>query len=169
MNPCRCGYALEPGYSCRKGEPKRCAQAYQTRLSGPLLDRIDLHLEVAAVRAADLILPPPSEGSEEVAARVASARETQRQRFLRIGRPDISSNAAAPAALVEEIVQLDQAGVGLVRDASEKLRLSARAFHRLLKLARTIADLQGSANVHRSHLAEALSYRLASDRGGVAA
>lgn len=169
MNPCRCGYALEPGYSCRRGEPRRCAQAYQTRLSGPLLDRFDLHLEVAAVRASDLILPPPSEGSAEVAARVAGARELQRQRFRRIGRPDISFNAAAPASLVEEIVQLDPAGINLVRDASEKLRLSARGFHRVLKLARTIADLQESANVLRSHLAEALSYRAASDRSGVAA
>lgn len=164
MNPCRCGYALEPGYSCRRGEPKRCAQAYQARLSGPLLDRIDLHLEVAAIRASDLILPPPSEGSAEVAARVAAAREIQRERYERIGRPDIACNAAAPAALVEAVIRLDQNGLDLIRAASEKLRLSARGFHRVLKLARTIADLQNAPNVSRVHLAEALSYRLASDR-----
>jgi magnesium chelatase family protein len=169
MNPCRCGHALEPGYSCRRGEPRRCAQTYQTRLSGPLLDRIDLHLEVPAVRASDLILPAPSEGSAEVAARVAAARDIQRHRFLKFDRPEISCNAAAPAALVEQIVQLDEPGMRLVRDASEKLRLSARGFHRVLKLARTIADLQGSDSVRRAHLAEALSYRAPSDRGEIAA
>ncbi len=169
MNPCRCGYALEPGYSCRRGEPKRCAQAYQTRLSGPLLDRIDLHLEVPAVRASDLILPPASEGSAEVAARVAVARELQRQRFDRLERPDILCNAAAPAPLVEKIVHLDSSGMDLVRKASEKLRLSARGFHRTLRLARTIADLQGSPNVLRGHLAEALSYRAAVDHQEAAA
>jgi magnesium chelatase family protein len=165
MNPCRCGHALEPGYSCRRGDPKNCAQAYQTRLSGPLLDRIDLHLEVNAVRASDLMLPVPSEGSAEVAQRVAAARELQRERFLRLDRKDISCNAAAPASLVEEIVRLDEAGRNLVRDASERLRLSARGFHRILKLARTIADLQGAPDVLRPHLAEALSYRPPSDRG----
>jgi magnesium chelatase family protein len=169
MNPCRCGHALEPGYSCRRGEPRRCAQSYQTRLSGPLLDRIDLHLEVAAVRASDLILRPPSEGSAEVAARVAAARAIQRERFQALGRPDISCNAAASAALVEEIVRLDKPGVKLVRDASDKLRLSARGFHRVLKLARTIADLHGSDSVRRPHLAEALSYRAAADRSEAAA
>ncbi|WP_374546475.1 YifB family Mg chelatase-like AAA ATPase [Rhodoblastus sp.] len=169
MNPCRCGHALEPGYACRRGEPRRCAQSYQTRLSGPLLDRIDLHLEVAAIRASDLILPPSSEGSAEVAARVAAARDIQRERFQRLGRPEVPCNAAAPAALVDEIVRLDDAGVKLVRDASERLRLSARGFHRVLKLARTIADLQGSESVRRPHLAEALSYRAASERGEMAA
>ena len=169
MNPCRCGHAQEPGFSCRRGDPKHCMQAYQTRLSGPLLDRIDLHLEVAAVRATDLILPPPSEGSAEVAQRVAAAREIQRERFLRLDRKDIPSNAAAPASVVEEIVKLDEAGLNLVRDASERLRLSARGFHRILKLARTIADLQASPNVLRPHLAEALSYRAASDRNHRAA
>ena len=169
MNPCRCGHAQEPGYSCRRGDPKHCEQAYQTRLSGPLLDRIDLHLEVGAVRASDLMLPSPSEGSAEIAARVAAARDIQRERFLRLDRKDISCNAAAPPALVEEIVRLDEAGLNLLRDASERLRLSARGFHRILKLARTIADLQASQNVMRSHLAEALSYRASSDRNNLAA
>jgi magnesium chelatase family protein len=169
MNPCRCGHAQEAGYSCRRGDPKHCQQACQTRLSGPLLDRIDLHLEVAAVRASDLMLPPPKEGSAEVAARVAAARDIQRERFQRLGRADVACNAAAPAALVEEIVHLDAAGLNLVRDASEKLRLSARGFHRILKLARTIADLHASPNVLRPHLAEALSYRASSDRNNLAA
>jgi magnesium chelatase family protein len=169
MNRCRCGHAQEPGYSCRRGDPRHCAQAYQTRLSGPLLDRIDLHLEVAAIRASDLILPPASEGSAEVAARVAAARQIQRERYKRLGREDISCNAAAPASMVEEVVRLDDAGRNLVRDASERLRLSARGFHRVLKLARTIADLQGVSDVLRPHLAEALSYRAASDRDNRAA
>lgn len=117
----------------------------------------------------DLILPPPAEGSAEVAARVAAAREIQRERFQQLGRPDISCNASAPAALVEQIVSLDEPGIRLIRDASEKLRLSARGFHRVLKLARTIADLQGADHVGRPHLAEALSYRAASDRNEMAA
>ncbi len=169
MNPCRCGHAQEPGYSCRRGDPKNCEQAYQARLSGPLLDRIDLHLEVAAIRASDLILPAPSEGSAEVAARVAAAREIQRERYHRLGHPNISCNAAASAALVEQVVQLDDAGRNLVSDASDRLRLSARGFHRILKLARTIADLHAAPNVLRPHLAEALSYRPASDRNNRAA
>jgi len=169
MNPCRCGHALEPGFSCRRGAPQRCAQQYQTRLSGPLLDRIDLHLEVPAIRASDLILPPASEGSEEVAKRVAAARLLQRTRYQKLGLDGVSCNAAAPSATVEEVARLDEAGLNLIRDASERLRLSARGFHRILKLARTIADLEGAANVLRPHLAEALSYRAASDRNSIAA
>ena len=115
------------------------------------------------------MLPSPSEGSAEVAARVAAARDIQRERFLRLDRKDISCNAAAPASLVEEMVRLDEAGLILVRDASERLRLSARGFHRILKLARTIADLQASSSVLRPHLAEALSYRASSDRNNRAA
>lgn len=164
MNPCRCGYALEPGHSCRRGDPRRCAQNYQGRLSGPLLDRIDLHLEVSALKASDLILPGAAEGSAEVAQRVAEARARQSARFEAVGRPDLASNAAAPAALVEKIVNLDASGVDLIQKASEKLRLSARGFHRTLKLARTIADLDGATEVRRAHLAEALSYRAPVDQ-----
>ncbi len=169
MNPCRCGHALDPGHSCRRGAADRCAEHYQTRLSGPLLDRIDLQLEVPAVNAADLILPPADEGSAEVAARVAAARALQRRRYQGLGLPKIASNAAAPAGVVEQVAKLDQAGLSLIREASERMRLSARAFHRVLKLARTIADLDQCEPVHRRHLAEALSYRSVGDRRQIAA
>jgi magnesium chelatase family protein len=159
MNPCRCGHAIDPGYACRRQPNERCAAQYQARLSGPLIDRIDLQIEVLAVSAADLILPPPTEGSANVAARVAAARELQRARYSALGLPGLTTNAAAPAALIEDIARPDTAGSNLVRDAAERMRLSARGFHRVLKLARTIADLAGSPLVRREHLAEALSYR----------
>ena len=159
MNPCRCGHGLDPGYACSRQPNEKCLALYQARLSGPLLDRIDLHIEVPAISAADLILPPPAEGSAEVAARVAAARTIQVNRYASIGLPGISSNAAAPANVIEDVARPDASGLALVRDAADKLKLSARGFHRVLKLARTIADLDGSAPVARIHLAEALSYR----------
>ena len=89
MNPCRCGRASEPGFACKRGANARCAADYQGRLSGPLIDRIDLHIEVPAVTAADLILPPPAEGSREVAERVARARAMQMERYAAIGLPQV--------------------------------------------------------------------------------
>lgn len=169
MNPCRCGLANEPGHRCQKGSPQRCSQLYQARLSGPFLDRVDLHLEVPAISASDLILPPASEGSEEIAARVAVARDLQRSRYKGLGFENVTCNAMATAAILEQTIRLDDAGNRLIRDAADKLRLSARGFHRVLKLARTIADLQGSTDVLRPHLAEALSYRLFVDRPSEAA
>jgi len=159
MNPCRCGHALDPGYACRRQPNERCAAHYQARLSGPLIDRFDVQIEVPAVTAADLVLPPPSEGSREVAARVAAARERQRRRYEAMGLPDCATNAAAPAAVIERAARLDPAGTTLIREASDRFALSARGFHRVLKLARTIADLDGAQTVSRVHLAEALSYR----------
>ena len=164
MNPCRCGHALEPGYACRRQPNERCMAQYQARLSGPLLDRIDLHLDVPAVSAADLMLPPPAEGSAEVAARVAAARAMQIERYRAHGLSGAVTNAAAPAALVEAVAKADAAGLALLRRAGETMRLSARGFHRLLRLARTLADLDGRGEVGRAHLAEALSYRAAGDR-----
>ncbi|HEX2135972.1 MAG TPA: YifB family Mg chelatase-like AAA ATPase [Microvirga sp.] len=169
MNPCRCGQATEPGFVCRRQPNERCLAQYQARLSGPLLDRIDLTIEVPAVTAADLILPPPSEGSAEVAARVAAARERQARRYAALGVEGVSSNAACPAPLLEEIARPDGDGLSLVRDAAESMRLSARGFHRVLKVARTLADLDGEERVRRIHLAEALSYRAHADRRPVAA
>ena len=159
MNPCRCGRAFEPGYACKRQPNERYAAQYQARLSGPLLDRFDLQIEVPAITAADLVLPPPAEGSAEVAARVAAARETQRLRFENLGRAGPMTNAAAPAGVVESVVKLDAGGTALIREASDRFGLSARGFHRVLKLARTIADLEGDDAVARRHLAEALSYR----------
>ena len=169
MNPCRCGHANDPGYACKRQPNERCVAGYQARLSGPLLDRFDLHIDVPAVRAADLILPPPVEGSVAVAQRVAAARNIQLQRFRAIGLPRITSNAAAPANVVETIAAPDAAGLALLHLAAEKMHLSARGYHRVLKLARTLADLDGIPQVGRVHLAEALAYRAQSSGQAMAA
>jgi magnesium chelatase family protein len=169
MNPCRCGHALDPGFTCHRQQNARCMAQYQARMSGPLLDRIDLTIEVPAVSAADLLLPPPAEGSAEVAARVAAAREIQVRRYAAIGLPSVGSNAAAPGHVIEQVARPTEGGVALLRDASERMNLSARGFHRVLKLARTIADLDGSDTVARLHIAEALSYRIDTARQSRAA
>ena len=142
---------------------------YQARISGPLLDRIHLVIEVPAVTAADLILPPPSEGSAEVAARVAEARRRQEERYAALKLDGVTTNAACPAPALEEAARPDSDGVKLIREAADAMRLSARGFHRVLKVARTLADLDGDERVRRLHLAEALSYRASVDRGRAAA
>ena len=157
MNPCRCGMAGQPGHSCRRGE--RCAADYQARVSGPLLDRTDIQIEVPAVSAADLSLPAPAEGSAEVAARVARAREIQAARFADMGAGDIRTNSQCAPPLLERIAAPDSAGGALLREAAEALRLSARGYHRVLRVARTLADLEGRQSIARIHIAEALSYR----------
>jgi len=163
MNPCRCGRASDPGFMCRRGQNTRCAAEYQGRLSGPLIDRIDLHIEVPAVTAADLILPAPAEGSREVAARVARARTLQAERYAGLGLDKIRVNAQASGPVLEEIAKLDTAGLALIRDAADAMRLSARGYHRVLRVARTLADLDGTEKIGRVHLAEALSYRALAD------
>ena len=150
MNPCRCGHLGDAALACSRA-PK-CAADYQMRVSGPMLDRIDLHVEVDPVSAADLALPPPAEGSAEVAARVAAARTRQVARGVR-------SNAELEGAALEEHATPDEAGRALLMQASAALRLSARSYTRMLRVARTIADLAGSEAVARVHVAEALSYR----------
>jgi magnesium chelatase family protein len=159
MNPCRCGKALEPGYACKRAPNEKCMAQYQGRMSGPLLDRIDLSIEVPAVTAADLILPPPSEGSSSVALRVARARDIQLKRYEALGLTKISTNAAAPANIIDEVAKPDNEGMKLIKNAAEKMNLTARGYHRVLKVARTLADLEGELNVGRVHLAEALAYR----------
>ena len=134
----------EPGYVCKHGQNARCAADYQVRLSGPLIDRIDLHVEVPAVTAADLILPPPAEGSREVAERVARARALQAARYAAAGAPHIRCNAAADGPLLEEVARPDAGGLTLLRDATDAMHLSARGYHRVLRVARTLADLDGS-------------------------
>jgi len=158
MNPCRCGYLAEPGRAC--GRAPRCAQDYQSRLSGPLLDRIDLNIDVPAVSPSDLALPPPSESSADIAGRVAVARARQSARYesLPAGRR-IRTNAEADGELLDEVALPDPAGRDLLTRAAERLRLSARGYHRVLRVARTLADLDGTATVARRHVAEALSYR----------
>lgn len=169
MNPCRCGQATEPGYACRRGPNERCMAQYQARLSGPLLDRIDLTIEVPPVTAADLIIPPPAEGSAQVAARVAAARAVQAARYAAIGLAPTVTNASCPPSALEDIADPDAEGLALVRDAAHAMKLSARAYHRVLKVARTLADLDAEPRVRRLHLAEALSYRSHLDRRRVAA
>jgi magnesium chelatase family protein len=137
---------------------ERCAADYQGRLSGPLIDRIDLIIEVPAVTAADVILPPPAEGSLEVGARVARAREIQVTRYA--GLDGVSrTNAAVPGSALEEVAKPDAAGLKLLLEAADAMRLSARGYTRVLRVARTLADLDGAATVSRVHLAEAISYR----------
>jgi magnesium chelatase family protein len=155
MNPCKCGGA--PGQTCKRGP--RCAEDYQARVSGPLLDRIDLQIEVPAVSAADLCLPAPAEGSAEIRARVLAARQRQRDRFAALGARGVRTNADCSGQLLEAVATPDAAGLQLLRQASEQLGLSARGFHRTLKVARTLADLDGSDGVGRLHVAEALAYR----------
>jgi magnesium chelatase family protein len=159
MNPCRCGHATDPGHACKRQPNARCMAQYQARLSGPLLDRFDLVLEVPAVSAADLLLPPADEGSREVAARVMQAREIQRARYAALGLPGIATNSAAPAQVIETAARPDAGGEKLIREAADRMRLTARGFHRVLKLARTLADLDESDAVQRIHVAEALTYR----------
>ena len=156
MNPCRCGYLSEPGRAC--GRAPKCGVDYQARISGPLLDRIDVHVEVAAVTAQDLALPPPAEGSAVVAERVARARDIQRARFEGL---NIRTNAEAEGALLDRIAEPDTAGAKLLVEAADRMRLTARGYHRVLRVARTIADLSGQDRVARVHVAEALSYRKA--------
>ncbi len=154
MNPCRCGHLGDAALACAR--VPRCAADYQARVSVPLLDRIDLHVEVQAVSAADLVLPPPAEGSAEVAERVARARAIQTARYA--DHP-VRTNAEADGPVLDAVATPDEPGRALLAQAAERLRLSARGYHRVLRVARTIADLAGAETVGRVHVAEALSYR----------
>jgi len=154
MNPCRCGHLGDPALGCSRAP--RCAADYQSKVSGPLLDRIDLHVEVDPVSAADLALPPPTEGSTEVAARVMAARHIQ---TARLDGAKARTNAELDGDLLEAHATPDEPGRKLLMQAAEAMRLSARGYTRILRVARTIADLGGSESVGRIHVAEALSYR----------
>ncbi|WP_375630585.1 MULTISPECIES: YifB family Mg chelatase-like AAA ATPase [unclassified Bartonella] len=162
MNPCRCGMAGEKDHVCPKGI--RCQIDYQSRISGPLLDRIDLRIDVPALTAMDLMQPEQSEKSCDVAKRVARCRTIQAKRFSTMGFDHIRTNGDCPAKIIEQIAIPDKSATILLRDVSEKMHLSARAYHRILKVARTIADLDGSDTLSRYHLAEAISYRLGAER-----
>ncbi|NTE80195.1 ATP-binding protein [Agrobacterium tumefaciens] len=162
MNPCRCGMAGEPGFTCARGP--RCVTDYQARISGPLLDRIDIRIDVPAVSAADLIRPVASEPSAAVAARVARARLAQQERYASAGFAAIRTNARCTTTLIEKYAEPDASGLQLLRDAAERLKFSARGYHRILKVARTLADLDGKQTVGRIHVAEAVSYRIAGER-----
>jgi magnesium chelatase family protein len=154
MNPCPCGYYGDPVKECT------CSQMtvtrYQKRLSGPLLDRIDIHLEVPRVQYEKLSSERQGEPSARVRERVELARATQRRRFA--GTP-LSTNADMGPAEIRQYCAIDDAGKALLKAAMQQLHLSARAYHRTLKLARTIADLAGAERIEPAHLAEAIQYR----------
>ena len=155
-NPCRCGYLGDPARACAK--VPNCGSDYLGRISGPLMDRFDLRIEVPPVAYADLDLPSRGDNSATVAARVAEARARQSARFA--DHPAVRVNAEAEGALLEEIASPDAEGRALLVRVAERIGLTARGYHRVLRTARTIADLDGSDRVRSPHLAEAVSYRL---------
>jgi magnesium chelatase family protein len=157
MNPCRCGHGGAGRGAC--GRAPRCQTDYQGRISGPLMDRIDLQVEVPPVTAADLALPAPSEGTPEASARVRTARALQADRAAEAGDGGAPLNALAEGDWLEKIADLDAPARALLARAAEAGGLSARGWTRTLRLARTIADLEGSGPVRRVHVAEALIYR----------
>ena len=147
--PCKCGHGGLGRGSC--GKAPRCQRDYQNRVSGPLLDRIDLQVDVPPVTAADLSLPPPAEGSAEVAARVAIARDLQEARGC--------LNSRLEGEALDKACALDDPARALMARAAEAGQVTARGWTRTLRLARTIADLEGAPAVRRVHVAEALAYR----------
>ena len=154
MNPCPCGFYNHPTKPCVCGPGM--VQKYLSRISGPLLDRIDIHLEVVPVPFNELTEMKPGEKSEIVRQRVISAREIQRERFQ---NTEIFCNAQMSSKLLNQYCIPDQAGHQLLKNAMEKLGLSARAYDRILKVSRTIADLEGAASIQADHLGEAIQYR----------
>jgi magnesium chelatase family protein len=155
-NPCRCGHLADAARAC--GRAPNCGEDYMGRISGPLLDRFDLRIEVPPVDWQDLALPATGEGSAAVAARVLAARARQTRRFE--ARTGLRVNADAEGALLEEIAEPDAEGREMIARAAERFGLTARGYHRVLRVARTIADLDASDAVRRAHVAEALSFRL---------
>jgi magnesium chelatase family protein len=156
-NPCKCGYLADPARACAR--VPICGEDYMGRISGPLMDRFDLRVEVPPVAFTDLDLPETGETSQAIAQRVAAARATQPARIT--GHEPARGPAAAAGHLLEELATPDTAGRALLVKVAERFGLSARGYHRVLRVARTIADLEGSATVHKPHVAEAVSYRLA--------
>ncbi|HEU4838404.1 MAG TPA: YifB family Mg chelatase-like AAA ATPase [Micavibrio sp.] len=159
MNPCRCGYLGDPELECTKAP--RCGGDYQAKLSGPLLDRIDIQVEVGAVGITDLAEKGEGESSSAVRARVERARAKQMERYAALGQKGagVFVNAHADSELIEGLAPLAGPARTMFVQAAERLKLSARAYHRLLKVALTLADLAGAADITQAHVAEALSYR----------
>jgi magnesium chelatase family protein len=154
-NPCKCGHLTDAAQACSRAPA--CGADYMGRISGPLMDRFDLRIEVPPVGFRDLELPPSGDSSDVVARRVLAARQIQETRFA--GSP-LRANADAEGAMLEEITQLDSESRDLMIRAADRMKLTARGYHRILRVARTIADLDQSAHLRRPHIAEALSYRL---------
>jgi magnesium chelatase family protein len=154
MNPCPCGFATDPQHTCVCSAQQ--IQRYRTRISGPLLDRIDIHVDVPPVHYADLASTAAAEPSRLIRARVNTARERQRSRF---GGMTVPHNAAMGVREIRQFCTLDSAGERLLEQAMRHYGLSARAYDRIRKVARTIADLAGAETIAPEHLSEAIQYR----------
>ncbi|MAJ62641.1 MAG: AAA family ATPase [Alphaproteobacteria bacterium] len=154
MNPCRCA---EPDGLCRRGP--RCASDYQARISGPIYDRIDLHVEVPAVKPRDLAQEAPGETSAAVLQRVMAARRIQTERFAALGKPELSRNSELAGDMLTEAAAMLPEAQEMLYQAADRMGLSARGYHRVIRVSRTIADLAAETSISRSHVAEALSYR----------
>ncbi|MGI9417797.1 MAG: ATP-binding protein [Geminicoccaceae bacterium] len=157
MYSCRCGYLDNPLLACAKAP--RCARDYQGRISGPLFDRIDLHIDVPALAPQEMTQPSAGERRSAVAKRVAQARDIQAERFAGLDETKLRINAEAEGELLDRIAVLDDKGRELLLRATERLHLTARGYHRILRVARTIADLDGADSIARSHIGEAISFR----------
>jgi magnesium chelatase family protein len=155
MNPCRCGYLGDPSRACSRAP--RCGADYMARLSGPLIDRFDIRIEVPPVTPDMLGLPPHGENSARIGRRVVEARAVQSGRMNGSGL----TNAELEGETLDRVATPDAPGMEVLRAASEKLRFTARGYHRVLRLARTLADLEGSDGVRKVHVAEAVGYRRA--------
>lgn len=159
-NPCKCGYLADPSRACAR--VPLCGEEYLGRISGPLMDRFDLRIDVPPVAYSDLDLPEAGETSADMSARIASARDIQEKRFM--DHPDMRVNADAEGAVLEEIATPDDEGRALLIKVAERFGLSARGYHRVLRVARTIADLEGVNDVRKHHVAEAVSFRLSATK-----
>jgi len=158
MNPCRCGHLGDESRACSRAPV--CAEDYQSKISGPLMDRIDLHVDVPPVTPSDLALPASGESSAAVRQRVMAAREIQKDRYEQAtGVVRLRTNADVDGELLMSAARPDEAGQALLLQATERLNLSARGYHRILKVARTLADLDGGGGIKRLHIAEAINFR----------
>ncbi|MBM3467974.1 MAG: YifB family Mg chelatase-like AAA ATPase [Alphaproteobacteria bacterium] len=157
MNPCRCGYYGDPSRECAR--TPRCAQEYQHKISGPLLDRFDISLEVPEVKAYDLLTDTPRERSADICARVMRALTLQQNRYKRFSsKMSVLINAVADGDILHQVATPDTEGLALLATAMEKFKITGRGYHRILRVARTIADLEESETIKRHHIAEALGY-----------
>ena len=154
MNPCPCGYFSDPKHECRCTYQQ--IHRYRSKISGPLMDRIDIHVEVPAVPYRDLMVDITAESSEDILKRVTDARVIQSERFR---QTKIYCNSQMNSRHIKKYCKIDDASCSLLEAAIDKLGLSARAFNRILKIARTIADLDGKTDINADHVSEAIQYR----------